>query len=130
MDLVNQSGNAGSKRNSGRERSALKFLYLGFMVLSAVVAWAIFLQFLFSGSASIDAFFQQTFATAISSLWASDVLVSALIFFTFSRIELKRLGAPTGWWVVYFVASFSIGLCFSISLFLYQRETWRARVQP
>lgn len=130
MDLVNQSGNAGSERNSGREKSSLKFLYLGFMVFSAVIAWAIFLQFLFSGSASVDAFFQQTFATAISGLWVSDVLISALIFFTFSRIELKRLGAPAGWWIIYFVASFSIGLCFSISLFLYQRETWLMRAQP
>lgn len=128
MDLV-QSGSQPLERASNRRKSLLQYLYLILMILSAVISWAFFLQFLFSGEASINAFFQQSFATAISDLWASDVLISALIFFIFARVELKRLGVPTSWWAIYVIAAFSVGLCFALSLFLYQRETWRAHAQ-
>ena len=129
MDLVNQSGSPQSEQTSGRRQLSLRSLYLGFAILSAVVSWGIFLQFLFSGDASINAFFQQSFATAISGIWTSDTLISALIFFIFARVELTRLSAPKGWWVIYVITAFSVGLCFSLSLFLYQRETWRGRLQ-
>ncbi|MGB3293033.1 MAG: DUF2834 domain-containing protein [Phormidesmis sp.] len=128
MDLVNQSGSP-KFEEAGRKHLSLKSLYLSLAILSAVATWGLFLQFLFSGDASIDAFFQQSFATAISDLWASDVLISTLVFFIFARLELKRLGVPASRLAIYFVATFSVGLCFAFSLFLYQRENWKVRAQ-
>ena len=125
MDLVNQTGDLKRKENPDYKGLSLRSLYLGFAILGAIAAWGSLLQFLFSGNASIDAFLQQSFATAISSLWTTDVLISAFVFFIFSRVELKRLGVPLSWWVIYAFATVVVGPCFSLSLFLYQRETWR-----
>lgn len=128
MDLVNQSGQTFEK-SLGNKKSWPKPVYFILMVLSAVVTWAIFLRFLFSDDASLNTFFQQPFATAISALWTSDVLMYTLVFFIFAGVELKRLGAPAGWLAVYFATTLAVGPCFSLPLFLYQRETWRARTQ-
>ena len=100
-------------------------VYLALAILSLVISWAIFLEFLLSGEASVAAFFQQAFANPIASLVSSDVLLSAVIFLAFARIELGRLGMPPSRWIVYAIATFSVGVCFGLALFLYQREVWQ-----
>ncbi|MBE9028943.1 DUF2834 domain-containing protein [filamentous cyanobacterium LEGE 11480] len=100
-------------------------LYLIFAILSFVISWGIFLQFLLSGDASIGAFFRQCFGTHIASLLSSDILISFVILITFTAIELKRLDQPNYWIALYIAATWSVGICFALSLFLYQRETWR-----
>ncbi len=109
---------------------SLKTLYLALTVVSLVVSWGIFLQFLLSGEASIAVFFQQALANPISILFSSDVIISAIVFFAFAYVELKRLGMSPNRLAVYFVTTFSIGVCFSLALFLYQRESWLSRIQP
>ena len=119
MNLANQSPvlNTGSR--------SCQTLYLVFAILSCVISWGIFLQFLLSGNASIAEFFHQCFATHIASLLSSDILISFVILTVFSAIELKRLDRPSYWVAVYIAATWSVGVCFGLSLFLYQRETWR-----
>jgi hypothetical protein len=105
----------------------LSTLYLVFGIFSLLVSWGIFLEFLLSGEASVSTFLQQAFATPIASLVSSDVVISALIFFVFAYTELKRLktpSAPFPWLAIYVVGTFSVGVCFSLSLFLYRRERW------
>lgn len=99
-------------------------LYGTCVVLSVVISWGIFSQFLFSGEASLGSFFQQALATPIATLLSSDVILSALIFLAFARIELKRLEMPTNRLALYALATFSVGVCCGLALFLYQRERW------
>lgn len=93
-------------------------------VLSVIISWGIFSQFLLSGNASIDSFFNQAFSTSVSTLLSSDIIITAVIFLAFARIELKRLGMPANRLALYVLATCCVGICCSLSLFLYQREQW------
>ena len=93
-------------------------------VLSAVISWGIFSLFLLSGNVSIGNFFNQAFSSSISTLLSSDIIITAIIFLAFARIELKRLGMPAGRLLLYTLVTFSVGICCSLSLFLFQREQW------
>jgi hypothetical protein len=109
---------------------ALSRLYLVFAMLSLLISWGIFSQFLLSDQASIAAFFQQAFASPVATLISSDILISAPIFWVLAYQELKRLGMPLNWLALYIVGTSSVGICFALSLFLYQRELWLQRAQP
>ena len=127
MDLANQPL---SRQSTATQRNqSLKLFYLICTVLSVLISWGIFAQFLLTGNASAIAFFQQAFQTPIATLVSSDVLISALIFLTFARIELNRLGMPGNRFWLYIVGTFSVGVCFALGLFLYQREIWLGRAQ-
>jgi len=106
-----------------------QLIYLLLIGVSIVVSWGIFAQFLFTDHASVERFFEEAFASPIATLLSSDILLSALIFLIFARIELKRLGMPNRQLVVYTIATFSVGVCCGLSLFLYQRETWLIQQQ-
>lgn len=107
------------KRASDRSR-----FYTICGVLSVIISWGIFSQFLLSGNASIDSFFNQAFSTPVSTLLSSDIIITAVIFLAFARIELKRLGMPANRLALYALATCCVGICCSLSLFLYQREQW------
>jgi Terpene cyclase DEP1 len=109
---------------------ALSKLYLVLAIFSLLISWGIFSQFLFSDGASIATFFQQAFASPIATLISSDILITAPIFWVFAYQELKRLGMPLSWLALYGVATSSVGICFALSLFLYQREVRLQRDQP
>lgn len=111
--------NQADKRTSDKSR-----FYAICSVLSVIISWGIFSQFLLSGNASIDSFFDQAFSKSVSALLASDVIITAVIFLAFARIELKRLGMPANRLALYALATFCVGICCSLSLFLYQREQW------
>lgn len=99
-------------------------LYGTCVVLSVIISWGIFSQFLFSDGASLSSFFQQAFATPVATLISSDIVLSALIFWAFAHIELKRLGMPANRLLLYVLVTCSVGICGGLSLFLYQRERW------
>ena len=103
---------------------ALKQFYLICTGLTVVISWGIFATFLGSGEASVGAFFQQAFGSAIATLVSSDVILSALILLFYIRIEIKRLGMPARSLALYILATFSVGVCGALALFLYRREAW------
>ena len=111
--------NQTDKRPSDRSR-----FYAICSVLSVIVAWAIFSQFLLSGNASIGSFFGKAFSTSVSTLLSSDIIITAAIFLAFARIELKRLGMPANRLALYALVTCCVGICGSLSLFLCQREQW------
>ncbi len=114
--------NQTDKRTSDRSR-----FYGICVVLSVIISWVIFSQFLLSDNASIGNFFNQALSTSIPTLLSSDIVLTSLIFVAFARIELKRLGMPTNRLALYALATCSVGICCSLSLFLYQREQWLNR---
>ena len=110
--------------HANRSASYSTRFYAVSIVLSVVVSWTIFLPFLLSGDASIGSFFDQAFSTSVSTLLSSDIIITAVIFLAFARIELKRLGMPANRLALYILATCCVGICCSLSLFLYQREQW------
>ena len=109
---------------ANRSASYRSRFYAASIVLSVVISWAIFLQFLLSGDASIGSFFNQAFSTSVSTLLSSDIIITALIFLASARIELRRLGMPANRLALYILTTCCVGICCSLALFLYQREQW------
>ena len=114
-----------AQRTDLGQNETMKTVYLACVVLSVVVSWGIFAQFFLSGGASIAAFFEQCVANPIATLLSSDILLSAAFLLVFINAELKRLGMPRGRIFLYAIATFFVGVCCGLSLFLYQREDWR-----
>ncbi len=120
MDAANRSLTQKLTQHS----QLLKVIYLLCTVLSILISWGIFSQFLLAGNASIAAFFQQAFQTPVATLVSSDVLISFIIFIVFAYAELNRLNMPSNRLLLYVIVGSSVGVCCALSLFLYQREAW------
>jgi Terpene cyclase DEP1 len=109
--------------------NSLKTLYLLLAIVGSIVPWFWLLQDT-AALMSPTLFLQRTFANHIATAWASDLLISASVFFTFVSIvlqtryanELNRLGSSRLWVLLYIGLTFGIGLCCSLPLFLYRRE--------
>lgn len=107
-----------------KQTSDKSWFYAICSLLSLITSWGIFSQFLLSGDASIDSFFNEALSTTVSILLSSDIIITSIIFLAFTRIELKRLGMPANRIALYALATYCVGICCSLSLFLYQREQW------
>ena len=105
-------------------------IYLLCFIVSVVVSWGVFSQFLISDHASFLHFFEVAFANPVSTLLSSDILLTAPIFLFFANRELRQLGMPSNRLAIYIVATGCIGVCGGLSLFLYQREVWLTRTHP
>lgn len=98
-----------------------KPLYLFFTIIGTIAPWFWLLQEP-AALLSPSLFLQQTFANNIATTWASDLIISAIAFFCFVWIELKRLNVSRSWLVMYIGLTLGVGLSCSLPLFLYLRE--------
>jgi Terpene cyclase DEP1 len=98
-----------------------KLLYLLLTIGGSIAPWFWLLQDP-TALLSLPFFFQQAFANNIAAGLTSDLLVSALAFFYFAWIELKRLRVSRLWMLAYIGLTFGVGLSCSLPLFLYRRE--------
>jgi Terpene cyclase DEP1 len=99
----------------------LKTCYLILTIAGTIAPWFWLLQDP-AGLLSPTLFLQRTFANNIATAWASDLLISVTVFFTFISIELKRPGSARLWVLLYVGLTFGIGLSCALPLFLYCRE--------
>jgi hypothetical protein len=60
------------------------------------------------------------FATLPSSQLVADLTIVAAAFLPWAAWEGRRIGEPRWWWTL--PATFLVGLCFAVPLFLYLRE--------
>jgi hypothetical protein len=109
-----------------RSFDSLKTFYLLLAIVGSIVPWFWLLQEP-ATLLSPTLFLQQTFANNIATTWASDLLISASVFFCFAAIELKRLGSSRLWILLYVGLTFGIGLSCALPVFLYRREQILAR---
>jgi hypothetical protein len=100
---------------------SMKSLYLLLAIAGSIAPWSWLLQDL-SALTSPTVFLQQTFANSIATAWATDLLISAVVFFGFVWIELKRLNVSRSWIILYIGLTFGVGLSCSLPFFLYRRE--------
>jgi uncharacterized RDD family membrane protein YckC len=100
---------------------SLKSLYLLFAIVGSVAPWFWLLQ---DPTALLNPmlFLQRAFANNIAITEATDLLISATVFFCFAWVELKRLGSSQWRLLLYVGLTFGIGLCCALPFFLYHRE--------
>jgi hypothetical protein len=98
----------------------MKRLYLLLAVIGFVLPYYFFVSFLIANGLDLQLLLSQLFANNISSFFAVDLIVSAIVFWVFLGREAQR--CRMGNWWVYIVATLVIGPSFALPLFLYFRE--------
>jgi hypothetical protein len=99
----------------------MKPLYLLLTIAGSITPWFWLLQEP-SALLSPTLFLQHAFANNIATALTTDLLISAIAFFCFVWIELKRLNTSRSWLILYIGLTFGVGLSCSLPLFLYRRE--------
>jgi hypothetical protein len=99
--------------------------YLLLCILGTLVPYAALLPFLWAYGLDVRPFVAQLFGTPVSAFFGLDVIVSAIVLWTFvyaegTRRRMNRLWAPV-------VASLLVGVSLGLPLFLYMRETQTTR---
>ena len=97
-----------------------KTAYLLLCVLGTVLPYSQFAPWLAEHGANVRLFVQQLFATRISTFFALDVFVSAIILLRFIRAESSRDPIPHAWLAI--PATLLVGVSLGLPLFLYLRE--------
>jgi hypothetical protein len=97
-----------------------KRLYLLFCVAGAVLPYSQFIPFLREHGLDLGLFFEQLFSNRIGAFFGLDVIVSAMVLWTFVVIEGRRSGVKHLWAPI--VASLTVGVSLGLPLFLYLRE--------
>jgi uncharacterized protein DUF2834 len=97
-----------------------KAAYLALAVLGAVLPYWKFVAWLAEHGLSSALFFQELFVNRISTFFAMDVIVSAVVLIRFIRVESFRLDIRK-WWIPV-AGTLAVGVSFGLPLFLYMRE--------
>lgn len=97
-----------------------KHVYLLFCVLGAVIPYWQFIRWLAEHGFNVSLFTQSLFANGVSTFFALDVLISAIVLLRFIRVEGSRLGVRHRWLVSLSVVL--VGVSLGLPLFLYLRE--------
>jgi Terpene cyclase DEP1 len=98
-----------------------KPLYLFFTIAGSIAPWLWLLQDP-AALLSPSLFSQRAFENNVAAALTSDLLISAIAFFCFVWIELKRLNVSRLWLIMYIGLTLGVGLSCSLPLFLYLRE--------
>lgn len=99
---------------------SMKSLYLLFAIAGTIAPWFWLLQDP-SALLSPALFLQRAFANHIATALTTDLLISAIAFFCFAWVELKRLSTSRSWLILYISLTFGVGLSCSLPFFLYRR---------
>ena len=103
-----------------KRRNTMRKLYLILAVVGFVVPYSFFGSFLVSSGLNLHLIVSQLFANNISSFFAVDLLISAIVFWVFLYRESRR--CRMGNWWIFIVATLTVGPSFALPLFLYFRE--------
>jgi hypothetical protein len=99
---------------------SMKGLYLLLAVVGFIAPYYFFIQFLATDGLNLQLLVNQLFASPISTFFAADLLITAIVFWVFLYREAQRYVIARWWWFV--VATLMIGPSFALPLFLYVRE--------
>jgi Terpene cyclase DEP1 len=105
-----------------------KPFYLSLTIAGSIAPWFWLLQDP-TALLSPTLFLQRAFENNIAAGLTSDLLISAIAFFCFAWIELKRLTGSRSWIFVYVGLTFGVGLSCALPFFLYRREQLLERNQ-
>ncbi len=94
----------------------MKRLYLVLAILGFVLPYYSFVSFLVENGLDLPLLFDQLFVNQISTFFAVDLIITAIVFLLFSYREAQR-AQMRNWWV-YAVATLFVGPSFAFPLFL------------
>jgi hypothetical protein len=98
----------------------MKYIYLLLAIVGAVVPLWQFAGFLAVHGLDFELFASQLFVNKISSFFAADVIISAVVTIAFMEYEKRKRNIPF-YWIAYF-ALFLAGVSAGLPLFLFLRE--------
>ncbi len=98
----------------------MKRLYLILAMAGFILPYYFFISFLTAHGLNLSLLTEQLFSTPISTFFAVDLLITAVVFWVFLYREAGRLQMKRTW--VYAVATLLVGPSFALPLFLYFRE--------
>lgn len=98
-----------------KERLLLILTVVGFVVPNVCLV-----VFFAEGDSGIGHYFSLWTASTPSTQLLLDLTIAALAFFAWAAVEGPR--AKIAWWWICIPATFLVGLCFGLPLFLWMRE--------
>ena len=98
----------------------MKHLYLMLSIIGTVLPLSQFVPFLAAHGMNMPLFFEKLFINEISSFFAMDVIVAAVVTALLIAHETKRLKIKNTW--VCYIGLFTVGVSCGLPLFLYFRE--------
>jgi hypothetical protein len=98
----------------------MRWLYLSFAVIGAVLPYSQFLPWLAAHGLDVRLFLASLFAGRVSAFFAFDVFVSAVVVIFFIRREGAERKIPALWLPI--AATCLVGVSCGLPLFLYLRE--------
>ncbi|WP_406658089.1 DUF2834 domain-containing protein [Methanolobus sp. ZRKC2] len=98
----------------------LRNVYLILCIAGFILPYFYFVSFLMENGIDIQLFVEQMLASDISSFFAMDVIVSAIVLLVFIATEGRRLHMKKLWLPV--VATLLVGVSLGLPLFLYMRQ--------
>jgi len=99
----------------------MKKLYLLLAIVGWVLPYYFSVAFLFENGLDLGLLLDQLFANDISTFFAVDLVITAIVFLAFLYCETSHWQMANRW--VYVVATLAAGPSFSLPLFLYFRES-------
>ena len=96
-----------------------KNVYLICTILGLIIPWSILIS-LFNAQEPIVSIFNFLLANAYSASFTADLVVSIIVFWFFVIHETQKLNMKNAW--LYILASLTVGLSFTLPLFLFFRE--------
>ena len=99
----------------------MKRLYLFLAVIGFIVPYYFFARFLAAHGLDLPLLLSYLFANNISTFFAVDLIMTAVVFLVFSRQEAQR--HKMRHWGAYVLATLLVGPSFAFPIFLYFRES-------
>ncbi len=100
--------------------NGMKQVYLTLAVIGWVVPYYFLAQFVAAQGFNLSLLVQQLLANSISTFFAVDLLITAIVFWVWSYREARKLGIKRWWLVV--AATLTIGPSFALPAFLFVRS--------
>ena len=97
-----------------------QIVYLTLCIAGTIIPYSQFIPFLREHGFDLNQFFQQLFASRISSFFGFDVIVSSVVLWFFVFFEGGRLRMRNRW--AYVVANLIGGVSMALPLFLFARQ--------
>ncbi len=98
----------------------MKWLYLILAAAGLVVPYYFLIVFVTVNGFNVALLVQQLFGTPISTFFAVDLIITAIVFWVFVYREARRWHMRR-WWM-YMAATLLVGPSFALPLFLFFRE--------
>ena len=98
-----------------------RHFYLACCAAGLLLPYSQFVPWLSEHGLNFSLFFHELFANRISSFFAIDVIISAIVLIWFIQSEGTRLRIPLFWLAI--VGTLVVGVSFGLPFFLFVRQT-------